>query len=348
MKKPTANKLNRLVAHLLIQTMVLAPLAIANPQGGQVVGGSATITTPSATETVINQSTDKAIINWQQFNIQAGEVTRFNQPSSSSIMLNRVVGRDPSRIFGQLSSNGQIVLVNSNGVVFGPNSRIDVAALIATTNDISNADFMAGRMNFNIPGVDGAQIINQGTINATEGGLVALVAPSVHNSGLITARLGKVVLAAGNTFTLDLYGDDLILFGADSKLTEQLKDVFGNPLSSAVANNGIIEANGGYVLLTADVAKNVVDNAINMEGIIKANSVEEKNGTIILTASEGNISVSGELDASGLESTGGEVRAIAGDTLTVTDTATITATGSDGGFIVLAVKEGLTIEGSYS
>ncbi|NDY73861.1 SBBP repeat-containing protein [Desulfobacter hydrogenophilus] len=344
----TVLNITSLVCFLCLSTTVWA-----NPQGGKVVDGNATITTPTAKQTVIHQSSDKAIINWDQFNIDSGEHTKFVQPSAGSVTLNRVVGNDPSKILGQLSANGKLVLVNPNGVFFGPDSKVDVAAMIATTNDITNDDFMAGRLNFTIPGNPGAQIINQGTMTIQEGGLVALVAPFVQNNGLIQARLGKVVLASANTFTLDLYGDDLILFEADNTITEQLQDAFGNALDSAIEQSGVIEADGGYVLLTTDVAKNVVDNAINMTGIIKAQSVKEQGGTIILNAGEGSATVSGVLDASGQEQTmGGEIRAIAEDQLNVTDGAIITAQGGsdggDGGFLALAAGNQLTVNGRYS
>jgi filamentous hemagglutinin family protein len=303
--KKNKNKYNRTTKSFSYHPLTAAICAClgvtpvsANPTGGNVVAGQANISNPTSTETVIQQTSDKAIINWNQFNIKANEHTRFIQPSTNSITLNRVTGKDPSAIMGQLSANGKIVLVNPNGIVFGPNSRVDVAALIASIHDIKNEDFMAGKLNFTIPGKLGAQVINQGTISVQEGGLVALVAHSVTNSGMIQARLGKVVLAAANTFTLDLYGDDLILFEADSKITEQLEDVFGNPIAAALENSGTIDAYSGYVLLTTDVAKNVVDKAINMTGIIKAQSAEMQEGTIILNANDGKTVVSGVLDTS--------------------------------------------------
>lgn len=286
---------------LLIATAALAATstqALANPNGGSVVAGQATIAQTAPAQVTITQSTDKAIINWNSFSIGAGEKTRFVQPSSNSITLNRVTGPDVSQILGQLTANGRIVLVNPNGVFFGKDSQVDVAALIATSHDIKNDDFMAGKLNFTIPGKPGAQIINQGKITVQEGGLVALVAPSVQNSGLIIARLGKVALASANSFTIDLYGDNLILFEADSAITSQLKDALGNPLATAVENSGTIEANGGWVLLTAEVAKNVVDKAINMTGHIKATTVDQQEGTIILKAMGGEVAVAGTLDAS--------------------------------------------------
>lgn len=322
----------QLSAFLLIAGAITIPgqIAFANPEGGSVVAGQAAISQTSPSQTTITQSTDKAIINWNSFNIGKGEQTRFVQPSSSSITLNRVTGPDASAILGQLTANGRIALVNPNGILFGKDSRVDVAALIASTHDIKNDDFMAGRLNFTIPGRPDAQVINQGSISVQEGGLVALVAPSVQNSGLIAARLGKVVLASANSFTIDLYGDDLIYFTADSTTTSQLKDAFGNNLASAVENSGVIEANGGWVLLTAEVAKNVVDKAINMSGHIKATTVEEQQGSIILKSREGDVAVSGTLDASAPDGGNGGFIETSGANVTINPSAVITTDAPEG------------------
>ncbi|HEU5399104.1 MAG TPA: filamentous hemagglutinin N-terminal domain-containing protein, partial [Gammaproteobacteria bacterium] len=127
----------------------LAPLAaLANPTGGQVVGGSATISTPSANGTVINQSSQRAAINWQQFSVGANQYVQFVQPNSSAVVLNRVIGSNPSSIFGNITANGQVFLVNPNGILFAPGATLDVAGLVASTQGISNADFMAGQYNF--------------------------------------------------------------------------------------------------------------------------------------------------------------------------------------------------------
>lgn len=325
---------------LLIATAALAATsthALANPNGGSVVAGQATIAHTAPAQVTITQSTDKAIINWNSFSIGAGEKTRFVQPSSNAITLNRVTGPDVSQILGQLTANGRIVLVNPNGVFFGKDSQVDVAALIATSHDIKNDDFMAGKLNFTIPGKPGAQIINQGKITVQEGGLIALVAPSVQNSGLITARLGKLALASANSFTIDLYGDNLILFDADSAITSQLQDALGNPLSAAVENSGAIEANGGWVLLTAEVAKNVVDKAINMTGHIKATTVDQQEGTIILKAMGGEVAVTGTLDASAPNGGDGGFIETSGAQVTIDPAAKITTAapwGSTGRWLI--------------
>ncbi|MEQ1865657.1 MAG: filamentous hemagglutinin N-terminal domain-containing protein, partial [Micropepsaceae bacterium] len=161
----------------------IASLALANPQGGEVVSGQATISAPSATQTTITQSSDKAIIDWKSFNIGANESTTFVQPNANSVALNRIFDNDPSIIAGLLSANGKLILINRNGLLFDSGAVINAAGLVATTSDIGNDDFMAGRMNFSMPGAANAQITNKGMITADEGGMIAFVAPSVRNSG---------------------------------------------------------------------------------------------------------------------------------------------------------------------
>jgi filamentous hemagglutinin family protein len=302
-------------ALLLTTTALLAAgPAAAGPDGGTVVGGSATISGQGSATVTINQTSDRAIINWQQFNIGAGELTQFNQPSSSSVALNRVTGGlGPSEILGTLRANGRVFVVNRDGIYFGPNAVIDTAGFLATTSDIRNADFMAGRYNFNIPGRPDASIVNHGTITAHNAGFAALVAPGVRNTGTITATLGTVGLAAGNAFTLDFYGDKLITLAVGDQIAAQVRDVHtGRPLSSLVENAGRLSANGGRVELTAAAARRVVDSVINNRGVIEANSVGTRGGRIILSAATGSskpagapkqtIRLGGTLSASGKKS----------------------------------------------
>ena len=203
-----------------------------------MVGGAATIQGQGGPAVIVNQSTSSAIINWNTFNIGASESVRFNQPNASSVALNRVTGGlGPSEIMGTLTANGRVFIINRDGILFGPGSVVNTAGFLATTNDIKNADFMAGRYNFNIPGRPDASIVNQGTITATSGGFAALVAPGVRNSGTITATLGTVALASGNSFTLDMYGDKLITLGVGDSIANKVIDVAtGQPLKSLVSN----------------------------------------------------------------------------------------------------------------
>jgi filamentous hemagglutinin family protein len=288
--------LRRLIAHPLEFTLALVlastPLggAFANPQGGQVAAGAASITGQGTATVTVNQSSQSVIINWNTFNIAAGELTKFVQPSASAIALNRVIGGlGPSQIYGHIQANGRIILVNRDGILFGMGSRVDAAGFLATTNNISNRDFMAGHYNFNMPGRLNASIVNLGHINATNGGFAALVAPGVRNDGVITANLGQVALASGNGFTLDFYGDKLITLQVGDSIAHQVIDVAtGQPLDALVKNEGKLRANGGTVSLTAVAARHVVDAVINTSGVIEANSVGSHAGMIVLgTASTG-------------------------------------------------------------
>jgi filamentous hemagglutinin family protein len=146
----------------------------ANPTGGQIVAGSATITQPSSSTVQVNQTSQKAIIDWRSFNIAPTELTRFNQPNASAIVLNRVTGGDPSQILGSIQSNGQVWLINPNGIVFGASAKIDVAGLLATTLDIANSDFMAGNYKFASTGAPAGTIVNAGQITVKSAGLAAL------------------------------------------------------------------------------------------------------------------------------------------------------------------------------
>src|SRR5215470_11086197 len=284
----------RFRALLLISAALPVSLALpvgaahAGPQGGVVVGGSASIQGQGSGNVVVNQFSQSAIVNWNTFNIGTGEHTQFVQPSATSIILNRVVGgQGPSQILGSIDANGRVLLINRDGIIFGAGAVINTAGFLATTNDIKNEDFNAGRYNFTIPGRPDASIVNQGHITAATGGFAALVAPGVRNSGTITANLGTVVLGAGNSFTanLDFYGDRLITLGIGDAIATQVKDVAtGQPLKSLITNDGKLKANGGRVELTAAAARTVVDSVINTSGVIEANSVGMRNGQIVLSA----------------------------------------------------------------
>src|SRR6516165_9814643 len=279
--------------NLLLTTAALLALGAApaagGPAGGTVVGGTATIQGQGGPAVIVNQSSNSAIINWNTFNIGVNESVRFNQPGSSSVVLNRVTGGlGPSEILGTLTANGRVFVINRDGILFGPNAVVNTAGFLATTHDIKNSDFMAGRYNFNIPGRPDASIVNQGRITATSGGFAALVAPGVRNTGTITATLGTVALVSGNGFTLDIYGDKLITLAVGDQIASKVIDVAtGRPLKSLVSNEGKIRANGGRVELTAAAARTVVDSVINTSGVITANSIGRRNGMIVLSAATG-------------------------------------------------------------
>jgi filamentous hemagglutinin family protein len=275
----------RMVALVLIALQAWSGVAVAFPHGGAVVGGDAAIGQPIANTLRIYQTTDKAIIHWKGFDIDVNQLVQFLQPSANAAILNRVTGGDPSAILGQLKANGRVFLLNPNGIVFGPGAVIDAAGLVATTFNIQDGEFMAGKLAFEHDSTKFASIVNKGEIKVADNGFVVLVAPGVSNEGLIIANLGTVALATGQKFTLDFAGDGLIGLVVDGKVMQRVVGPDGQPLPAAVTNAGKIKADGGHVLLTARVADDVWAAAVNQSGIIEARSLVARGGVIRLEAS---------------------------------------------------------------
>jgi len=303
--------------------------ALASPQGGQVVGGQASISSPMSGRTRIDQASQRAIIDWRNFSIGAGEQVEFRQPGRDAVALNRVTGSDPSTIHGNLTANGQVWLVNPHGVVFGSGARVDVGGLLATTTNIRNEDFLVGRYLFDQPSSNpNARVINRGTIRVGEHGYAALSAAAVENSGTVEAQLGTVVLGGARAFTVDLHGDRLLSYQITAPV-----DRAPEGGSSLVSNSGTLNADGGQVLLTARAAKGVIDNVINTTGVIEARSARSMNGEIVIDGGTANVvTASGKLDASGKGDgeTGGTVKLL-GDRVGLMDGGTIDVSGDRGG-----------------
>ncbi len=312
--------------------MVMSP-ALANPVLGNVAAGGATITqTPNTTQVL--QTTQKTIINWNSFNIGAQQSTSFVQPAGG-VALNRISPtQGPSQIFGMLSATGTIILVNQAGIFFGPTAHVDVNGLIATTSDISNRNFLMGNYRFDKPSpYPNASITNQGRIIARQNGLVALVGNNVENDGYIRANLGNVVLASGSKFTVSFDNDQMINFTINQGASRSS----GSSNKAAVINRGTIVANGGRILLTAQAARGVLDNAIDMQGVAIAKSVHQHNGEIILSGGDGLVTVaSAKLIASGRHhgQTGGLVQ-ISGRNIVVKGHTKIDVSGNAGGGKIL-------------
>lgn len=293
--------------------------AYALPEGGQVAAGQAAITTAGSTMTIAQQ-TAQAIINWQNFGIGSGEAVHINQPNSQAMLLNRVVGSNPSEIFGQLTANGQVILVNPNGVFFRPGSSVDVGGLTASTLNIANEDFLKGQLRF--AGDSQNPVINAGNITA-QNGYVNLLAKEVVNEGIIAAQTGSVNLAAGSGMSLDYNGD--------GKMTVAVTD---GAYQSAVANKKLIQADGGLVVMTASGKDALMDSAVNNSGMIQANTLGEAAGQISLTGD--NIATTGAISADGgSNGHGGTIKIIANHKTAVD--GQLSAQGGqlagDGGFI---------------
>lgn len=308
---------------------VVVPATFAAPQDGTIVAGAAVINRQERQTTII-QSSDRAIINWREFGIAADEVVRFIQPQSAgAATLNRVTGTQQSVLLGQLDSNARVILINPNGVLIGRGAQLNVGSLIVTTSNIGNRDFMEGRLSFSEPGKSGAGIANAGSITASEGGLIALVAPHVRNDGLIQARLGRIFLGSGDTFTIDLYGDGLINLALGEQHRGRLHAADGQPVDALIAQNGQLLADGGKaVLVTARDAGRILDTVINMNGVIRAGSIGRQQGRIVLEGGDGRVETSGTLSATGDQ--GGTIE-IFGGTIQLGPTAWLDASGLLGG-----------------
>ncbi len=319
---------------VLASCVLVTGVVYANPEGGVVTSGTADIVQSSG-HTQINQASDTAIINWHSFNIGSQEATHFQQPSASSITLNRInPGQGVSEIYGSLTSNGRIILVNQAGIYFGPGARVDVGGIIASTSDITDQNFLAGKYIFDQPSAQHGTIINQGTIIAANHGLVALIGANVSNEGYIQANVGNVVLASGNKFTVDLAGDGLVSFAIDEESSGSGFDHQGKKMQDGVRNSGKIVANGGTITLAARNAQGIVDHAINMDGVAVAHSVKKRHGEIILSAN-GNVKVSGKLIATGKHhKSGGKVKIFA-PTIHIASPALIDVSGGIGGGEIL-------------
>ena len=318
---------------LVLSVPVLAqPAPNAMPTGGSVVAGNAAIS-QSTNTTTINQASQRAAVNWQSFNVGSQHQVTFAQPSTSAVTLNRVTGPDPSQIAGKITANGQVVLVNQAGVTFYQGSQVNVQSLIVTSADISNANFMAGKMTFDRAGNPNASVVNQGTITVKQAGLAALVAPRVANSGVINAQLGHVVLAGARTATLDLYGDGLLSLDVTNQVKQAPLGPDGKPVAALVTNSGVIRADGGTVQLTAAAADGVLQTLVQAGGKISANTVGAQTGTVTVDGIGGSVTVTGLLRAAGTAAgtTGGKVAVNATGNVTLASTAQINASGVAGG-----------------
>ena len=257
------------------------------PAGGQITAGTGTITA-NGTQMTINQTSPQLIANWESFNIGENAAVRFNQPGTTSAALNRIADRNPTQIMGSLSANGQVFLLNQAGIIFGKTATLNVGSLVASSLNMPDSDFLAGRYRFSSSGSAGA-ILNQGTIKALDGGVVALMAPKVTNEGSITANSGSALLAAGNQVSLDFTGDGLISYSVDQGAIDAL-----------VENRGLIKGDGGVVVMTARAADALRMATTTNSGIIEARTIQNKAGRILLLSDmeNGQVLVSGTLDAS--------------------------------------------------
>ncbi|KVQ02861.1 filamentous hemagglutinin [Burkholderia ubonensis] len=306
----------KLVAASAVSLLGLAALpAHALPTGHAVVAGQADIATSVDGKTMsINQHSDKLITNWQDFGVAGGERVSFHQPGSSSIALNRVIGTHGSQIDGRIDANGKVFLVNPNGVMFGAGSQVNVGSLVASTQNLTDADFLAG--NYRFAGTSAATVANAGNITAADGGSVALLGARVSNTGVIHAKMGRIALGAGHAFKVNFDGSDLLSV-----------QVEGGAVDAQASNGGLLKADGGEVLMTARAAGDLLNAVVNNTGTIEARGLSNHGGRITLDG--GTVLAGGTLDASATAGQGGEV-ATRGTHVRIADDAKVDTRGANG------------------
>ncbi len=304
------------MAAFLLACVSVSFSVLANPVGGQVTHGSATISS-SGSVMNINQSSANAYVTWQSFNIGSGQTVNFNQPSASSVTWNQINDTSASQILGTINANGYVVLQNQNGFYIGGSATINAHSLIMTTASTPMANlFSGGSWSFSAPPPT-AQIVNYGQINITGGGSAFLIAADIVNNGSITAPNGNIGLYAGENVLVSTSPDGRGL----SALVTLPK--------GSVDNEGKLIADGGTIAAQAQY--------VNQNGVIQANSVQNNNGTIELVASDdltiganSKISANGDPSATS-PSEGGFIILSAGNAYSDKSSSIISASGTAGG-----------------
>lgn len=329
----------------ILLALALGGTGYAMPTGGQIQSGQGSIAQNGKNMTV-TQNSGKMAVDWTQFNIARDEAVKFAQPGRDAVALNRITGGQKSVIDGALSANGNLFLVNPNGVVFGKTSTVDVGSLVASTaqlNDSFMKNFASSTANLNLTIGDGnsSAILNEGSITA-QGGLVALHAAQVENNGTISNTGGQVALAAAKQLTLSPDSDGKLNYAVDGELAQ-----------AKALNSGRIQADGGYVVMTAKSADDVLGTVVNNTGTIEARTLrKDEKGQILLDGGQsGQVEVSGTLDASGTDEgqSAGSIKVIGQKTLVHDNTSLLAKGNVDGGKIetsgdVLNLGDGLTID----
>ena len=294
-----------------------APAPTTLPTGGTVVAGAATLTSSTTSASAVlnvDQTSQRAVIDWNTFNLGSAAQVNFVQPGSGAAVLNEVLSANPSEIFGKITGNGQVFLVNPSGVLFGKSASVDVGSLTATTNTISAADFMAGHITLSRNGTTGS-VVNEGSLRAAIGGYIALLAPEVRNSGVVVARLGTVAMAAGDAITLNFDGTHL----AGITTTP-------STIAALVQNKSAVIAPGGLIILSAPALDRVQGGVVNNSGTLEATGLSSVGGRIVLAAGTVQQAAGGKIDASG--TSGGSVQIDASQTISLAGSVSTAATAA--------------------
>ncbi|WP_171295052.1 filamentous hemagglutinin N-terminal domain-containing protein, partial [Acinetobacter sp. WCHA29] len=290
-------KLNYLTVEiraLLAASLIVPNFAFALPQGGNVVAGQADIKNVNSTYMTIDQKSNRAVVNWDSFNVGKNDWVDIRQQKSSDALLNRVTGNNLSEIAGKITAKGQVFIVNPNGIIFKNGSIVNVGSLVASTADIENAAFMqGGKLEFNKKSnkkdaaitiengayIDVGQLEQNGQKIDNPNGFAAFIAPQIKQGGFITAQLGTIHLAAGEAFTLDVGGGLLNILLGDSDLQ-----------TLGIENTGTILSKGGLIRLQAASINNLLQGFITQNGqLIASEFTQDAQGNIQLTAPKGQV-----------------------------------------------------------
>ncbi|MBU3547273.1 filamentous hemagglutinin N-terminal domain-containing protein, partial [Polynucleobacter sp. MWH-Jannik1A5] len=321
------------VAGFAQQGFSAAPAPNALPTGGQVVAGAATIATAGNTMN-INQSSQRAVVNWNSFDVGSRATVNFNQPNAQAATLNYVNSASKSMINGAVNANGQVIFVNNNGVVFGKGAEVNVGGMVATTMNISATEFMAGNATQVYEGGATGKVINRGNITGNNiNSYIALMAPQVKNTGVITATMGgnnAVALVSGQKVSLTFSGSQLVSVSVDASVVNAL-----------ISNKLLIKAGSGQVIIAANSAQELMGSVIKNTGVISASDINTSGGKISLTAD--SIEQTGTIEANSAQANGGNI-SLKGNNITLASGSKTTATGATaGGNINVGVNQANTL-----
>lgn len=329
MRYRNRNQWKHRLTGMVLLAMALGGSVQAMPSGGTIWSGNGSIVEQGQTMTV-QQNSNRMAIDWTQFNIAKNETIRYAQPDKNAVALNRVTGGQQSLIEGNLNANGHVFLVNPNGVVFGKNASVDVGGLVASTarladDTMNHFGSSQDSLNLAVDNENNAAVINEGIIKA-QGGLVALHASNVENSGTITDDGGTVALTAAKNLNLSSDADGKLNFTVD-----------GTMARAQSLNSGTLKADGGYVVMTAKSAGDVLSTVVNNSGTIEAKTLRKnEKGQVLLDGGDnGQVEVSGTLDASGTEEgqDAGSIKAIGQKTIVHDGTQLLARGNVNGGTI---------------
>ncbi len=290
-QKKIVNRLNKIFLSLTMATAFSActpSYANVNFPDAANLGNNVTVGTDGNTYQIKHGSGKVFENDWNSFNSPSGKTIDFNFSQNGQVSINRVLGNQVSQILGKLTESGaggNVFLINPHGILFGENASVNLGAFTATTANITSYDLEKGIYKFeqgNIP----ASIINKGNITISDSGFISLMAPVVKNLGTIQAKSGTIALVSGNKYTLTIANGQDVSINIDKGLSQ---DLINSEEIALISNNGTIKAGGGSVVLSAKAMENVIQNAVNNDGVISANSVSEVNGNLIF----GNVKIDG-------------------------------------------------------